>query len=98
MFLILVSITSSGCTKIECTQQDYCKQYKCIIKNPADVKGICAEQKKNNWILCPETKGEFCIQVYEPVCSNDGKTYSNSCTVCKEAKAYKRGECNGEKM
>src|SRR3989344_8499547 len=30
---------------------------------------------------CPEENADFCITIYDPVCSN-GKEYSNSCFAC----------------
>ena len=53
----------------------------------------CAQE--SDFINCPEQQGEFCIQIYEPVCGEDGKTYSNSCEACKAVEKYELGECRG---
>lgn len=46
-----------------------------------------------DFVDCPENIDEFCIEVYQPVCGDDGKTYSNSCVACQTAEKYKEGEC-----
>ncbi|MEK6826793.1 MAG: hypothetical protein AABX90_04145 [Nanoarchaeota archaeon] len=51
------------------------------------------QSQNNNYIQCPEKTGEFCIQVYDPVCGEDSNTYSNSCVACQNVKRYKPGEC-----
>src|SRR4030042_4749509 len=38
------------------------------------VKFYCSEEQRG--------PGVYCIQVYEPVCGSDNKTYSNSCIAC----------------
>ena len=54
----------------------------------------CSDNIQNeNYIDCPEEKGEFCISVYDPVCGEDGVTYGNSCVACQSVDRYKEGEC-----
>ena len=46
---------------------------------------------------CPEERGDYCIQVWEPVCGlPTKKQYSNSCIACldPEVKQYIEGECS----
>ncbi len=45
------------------------------------------------FVDCPGETGEFCAAVYQPVCGDDGATYSNSCVACQNVKKYKEGEC-----
>jgi len=56
--------------------------------------------KLNGTLLnfCSEVQrgpGIYCIQVYEPVCGSDNKTYSNSCIACLNSSVayYTEGEC-----
>ena len=50
-------------------------------------------QDNDTFTDCPEDAGTFCVQVYDPVCGDDGKTYSNSCTACQNVEKYRAGEC-----
>lgn len=46
-------------------------------------------------IYCEEPRPEICIQVYEPVCGSNGRTYSNWCMACRDPSVewYTKGTC-----
>ncbi len=35
----------------------------------------------------------ICMEIYNPVCGSDGRTYSNSCTASCRNVRYENGEC-----
>lgn len=45
--------------------------------------------------ICTGARPEVCMQVYEPVCGDNERTYSNGCVACSDAavSSYVDGEC-----
>ncbi len=45
--------------------------------------------------LCPEERPHNCIDLFDPVCTNRNRTYSNACEACKRGatKNYTVGAC-----
>lgn len=43
-----------------------------------------------------EISGEICTFIYDPVCGDNSKTYSNGCVACSsgEIVSYRKGECS----
>lgn len=50
-------------------------------------KTLCLEKQR---------EAEACIEVYEPVCGSNNKTYTNGCFACLDEKviSYTEGECS----
>ncbi len=86
--LTVVNISKSVCEKKECfiVELDIFGRKK-TIDVFAEYKTFCTPEQRG--------PGKYCIQVWEPVCGSNNKTYSNSCIACLDSSVeyYTKGEC-----
>ncbi len=77
---LIMKVINKNCN----AENSLCQQgYTC---NFREQKCVVAE-------MCPDLKPEFCIALYDPVCS-EGEEYSNGCAACREGvKNYYKGKC-----
>ena len=59
-------------------------------------KGVCPAEKENSVSPNPTGSGSrFCVLLYDPVCGNNGVTYSNSCFAdIAGVSVIKKGSCD----
>ncbi len=76
-----------GCTYTDKNTGETIQPKGCFAYDTTKSKHTCSEESK---------KAEFCIEIYQPVCGSDAKTYPNSCFACinQNVAFYIDGECS----
>jgi len=76
-----------GCTYINENTGEVIQPEQCSAFNGSFERNNCSPESK---------KAEFCIEIYQPVCGNDARTYPNSCFACqnKNVAFYYNDECS----
>ena len=84
LLLIVISFLFTFIKKTSCSQENPCQEnYLC------NNKQICVASEK-----CSGQKPEVCINLYAPVCGDNGKEYSNNCFACMAGvNSYYKGNC-----
>ena len=75
-----------------CYDSKECKG-NCLTDHCGDFAG---ENSNNDYIKCLQKTPDdaVCIALFDPVCGEDGRTYSNTCEACREVEFYKNGSCD----
>lgn len=91
LFVIILSILLLGLTA-------------CSKEETKDLTNQAIQEETKGLIGVDLCKGKpipncYCLQVYDPVCGCDGRTYGNACEAnCAGVKSYKEGACGGSNL
>jgi len=76
-----------GCTYVDKNTGETVQPKGCFQYDTRKEKHFCSDESR---------KADACIEIYQPVCGSDARTYSNSCFACINQNVffYLEGECS----